>query len=103
MVGRNKQVNRFNVSLIYLTCDNTVNTIPAGSPERSTSCSRFLLPCQCSQIARLVLSPLKRRGLSEVGPPPNLEGVKNPVFLITLISHVQAVASCGQGVLHGRG
>jgi hypothetical protein len=36
MVGRNKQVNRFNVSLIYLMCDNTVNAIPEGSPESFT-------------------------------------------------------------------
>ena len=41
MVGRNKRVNRFNVSPIFLTCDNTVNTIPAlclanaaGSPDQ---------------------------------------------------------------------
>jgi hypothetical protein len=34
MVGRVEQVNRFSVSPIYLTCDNTVNTIPVGSPER---------------------------------------------------------------------
>ena len=31
MVGRNGQANRFNVSPIYLTCDNNVNTIPAVS------------------------------------------------------------------------
>ena len=65
MVGKNEERSRFNVSPIYLTYDNTVNTIPAGSPERSTLCSRFLClanaassPDQCYAPSP-VLAPLE--------------------------------------------
>ena len=52
-------------------CDNNVNTIPASSPERSTSCSRFL--CLANAASSPDQCQVLRNALSESGPPPKLQ------------------------------